>query len=149
MSDWIPRRCLPSLRKRWYQKSIRRVSAKWTMYLHQQIRTGCTYNLLILKMTVDVTRSLKLSCRLSPRRRARGSIGDISGNRSSGEKPDIDVVARPFCCIHATTDSVEPSTVRFGVLVLNITPSIGGLAWGIDIAIGSPERTGEGPIVGD
>lgn len=66
----------------------------------------------VLEKGVDVaSRSAKSRFGLSPKRRVGRLAGDIGGNRTSSEVPDLDQLIGPLEGVDATSDSVEVISV--------------------------------------
>lgn len=99
------------------------------------------YNLLVLKVTINITASIELRNRSSPRGRVWNSIGDIGGCGASGEEPNVNHVARPFGRDHSSTDGIKASAIGSAILTLNVTAGICGLARGVDVAVAGSKGT--------
>ena len=100
-----------------------------------------TYNLLVLKVAVNITASFELSNRSSPRGWGWHSIGDVAWCSTSGKEPNINLVACPFRSDHSAANGIKASAIRSRILTLNVASSICGLARGVDVAVAGSKST--------
>ena len=100
-------------------------------------------------MAINITASLESRHRSSPRCWVGSPSRDIARRGSSGEEPDANSVARPFCSDHPSTVGVEASAIRPGVLALDIAASVSGLSRSIDVAVTGSKGTGKRVVVGN
>ena len=83
-----------------------------------------SYNLLILKVAVNITAAFELRNRSSPRGWFWDSIGDVGWRSISGEEPNINHVARPFCSDQPPAIGIKARAIESGVLTLDVAASI-------------------------
>ena len=100
-----------------------------------------TYNLLVLKVAVNITASFELRDRGSPRGWVWDSIGDVGWCGTSGKEPDVNHVARPFRSENSSTIGIKACAIGPGILTLDIAASICGLARGVDVAVAGSKGT--------
>ena len=128
------------------KKSVR--IATTGMYAQGKVRKRWgSYNLLILKMTIDVAAPLEFGHRQPPTRRFRTPTRDVPRRSAPREEPDADRTARPFRSDNASTVGIEPIAVGSCVLALDIAASVAGLIRSECVAVAGGKGAGKAGIV--
>lgn len=78
----------------------------------------------------------------------RCAVFDVRWDSASGEEPDGDGVADPFCCVDSAADAVEACAVGVGITTLSSAALVAGLTGSVDVAVAADFVSGEGACVG-